>query len=67
MVKPNQICFDVGANVGYYVIQFVYRSRPGGRVFAFEPNPESRVTLERQIAVNHLLDRVEGARCAPTR
>jgi FkbM family methyltransferase len=59
MVGPDQICFDVGANVGYYALQFAYWCRPSGRVLAFEPNPEARVVLERQIAVNRLADRVE--------
>src|SRR5512146_90122 len=59
MVKPDRICFDVGANVGYYVLQFAYWTRPSGRVLAFEPNPGARVVLERQIAVNGLSDRVE--------
>jgi FkbM family methyltransferase len=59
MVGPDQICLDVGANVGYYALQFAHWCRPSGRVLAFEPNPEARVTLERQIAVNRFADRVE--------
>ena len=59
MVKPDQICFDVGANVGYYALQFAYRTRPSDRVLAFEPNPTPRAVLERQIAVNGLSYRVE--------
>ena len=59
MLKPGQICFDVGANVGYYILQFAYWTHPSGRVVAFEPNPGPRNVLERQIAVNRLTDRVE--------
>lgn len=59
MVRPDQTCFDVGANVGYYVLQLAYWTRPSGRVFAFEPNPGPRAVLQRQIAVNRLADRVE--------
>jgi FkbM family methyltransferase len=59
MVRPEQICFDVGANVGYYALQFAHWCRPSGRVLAFEPNPGPRLVLERQIAVNRLAHRVE--------
>jgi FkbM family methyltransferase len=59
MVRPDEICFDVGADVGYYVVQLAYWTRPSGRVFAFEPNPGPRAVLEQQIAVNRLADRVE--------
>src|SRR2546423_3497617 len=40
-VKPGAICFDVGANVGVYALQFAHWSGPTGRVVAFEPNPNS--------------------------
>lgn len=59
MIKPGQICFDVGANVGYYALQFAHWCRPSGCVLAFEPNPEPRTVLERQIAINRLTHRVE--------
>ena len=59
LVEADWICFDVGANVGYYVLQLAHWTRPGGRVLAFEPNPGSRAVLERQIAVNGLAARVE--------
>src|SRR5688572_29854081 len=37
-VKPGQIVFDVGANLGAYTLQFANWVGPSGRVFAFEPN-----------------------------
>ena len=64
MVRPDWVCFDVGANVGYYVLQLAYWTRPFGRVLAFEPNPGPRAVLERQIAVNGLFGRVEVAAAA---
>ena len=37
---PGNFCFfDIGANVGVYVLQLVQWARPGGEVVAFEPNP----------------------------
>lgn len=36
IVKPDRICFDVGANVGYYVLQFAYWTRPSGRAISLD-------------------------------
>jgi FkbM family methyltransferase len=58
-VKPGDLCFDVGANVGVYVLQFAQWSAPNGRVIAFEPNPRTREALLRHTALNHLTGRVE--------
>jgi FkbM family methyltransferase len=58
-VGPGDLCLDVGANIGLYVIQFAHWSRPHGRVVAFEPNPRARFALERHIRINHLTERVE--------
>lgn len=57
-VRPGALCLDVGANVGYYVLQFAGWSGPYGRVAAFEPNPQPRAILERLIAINDLESRV---------
>lgn len=58
-ISPGQSCFDVGANVGYYVLQLAYWSRPGGKVVAFEPNPEARVILEKHVRLNRFADDVK--------
>jgi FkbM family methyltransferase len=58
-VRPGAICFDVGANVGVYVLQFAYWSSPGGRVVAFEPNPDAHEILLKHIRLNGLIDCVE--------
>ncbi|MEW6734701.1 MAG: FkbM family methyltransferase [Acidobacteriota bacterium] len=58
-VKPGAICLDVGANVGVYVLQFAYWSRPHGRVIAFEPNPGALKVLRKHIELNDLTERVE--------
>jgi hypothetical protein len=42
-VGPGDLCFDVGANVGVYALQFSHWSAPSGRVVAFEPNPEAGI------------------------
>ena len=57
-VRSDAVCFDIGANVGAYVIQLAAWSSPGGKVIAFEPNARARATLRHHIALNHLDDRV---------
>lgn len=57
-IAPGQTCFDVGANVGIYVLQIARWSAPDGRIVAFEPNPETLPVLRRHIAMNGLGARV---------
>ena len=57
-VAPGAICFDVGANLGVYVLQFAEWSKPNGTVVAFEPNPAAAAVLRRHIAMNQLTHRV---------
>jgi FkbM family methyltransferase len=53
-VKPGAVCFDVGANVGVYVLQFCYWAGTTGKVIAFEPNPEAVAVLEKHIQINKI-------------
>ena len=58
VVHPGATVLDVGANLGAYTVLFAQWVGSAGRVYAFEPAPESRVALERQIALNLVGDRV---------
>jgi FkbM family methyltransferase len=58
-LRPGAVCFDVGANVGVYVLQFARWAGPAGRVVAFEPNPSARRVLARHVELNGLGRRVE--------
>lgn len=58
-VKPDAVCFDVGANLGVYVLQFAHWSEPNGRVVAFEPNPDAREILSKHVRLNSLEGRVQ--------
>jgi FkbM family methyltransferase len=51
-VKPGDICFDVGANVGVYVLQLARVVSPSGKVVAFEPDPTAREIMERHVQLN---------------
>lgn len=57
-VRPGDVCFSVGANIGVYPLQFAAWSAPTGRVFAFEPNPDTAAVLRRHIRINRIDDRV---------
>lgn len=58
-VRPGAVVLDVGANVGAYTLLFAQWVGPAGRVFAFEPAPDTRAGLERHLALNGVADRVE--------
>lgn len=57
-IRPGSICFDVGANVGVYALQFAQWTGPSGRVVAFEPNPVSAGALAEHIRMNGFSNRV---------
>jgi FkbM family methyltransferase len=57
-VRPGEVCLNVGANVGVYVLQFCRWSVPNGQVIAFEPNPMTVQVLRRHIELNGLEKRV---------
>lgn len=52
LAGKSRVIFDVGANIGYYTIQFAQKS--GGEVYAFEPMNYQYETLLRNIALNSL-------------
>jgi len=53
MVRPDSVVFDIGAHFGFWAIVFS-RLCPRGKVFAFEPSPENRSRLLRNIAMNSI-------------
>lgn len=58
-VKPGDICLNIGAHVGIYALCFAQWSAPNGRVFAFEPNPATRVVLEKHVTLNDAEDQID--------
>jgi len=54
-VSPGSIVFDIGAHVGFHSMFCGLLVGPTGQVVAFEPNPVSRRSLERQIRLNSRL------------
>jgi FkbM family methyltransferase len=59
-VTPGATVLDVGANLGAYTLLFAMWVGQSGRVFAFEPAPESFAGLLAHVSFNGLADRVEA-------
>ncbi len=53
-LKKGDTFIDVGANVGYYTIIASKKVGDEGRVYAFEPDPESFALLKANVRVNGL-------------
>jgi len=53
-VRPNQVIFDVGANIGAHTIFFAQTVGPKGRVVAMEPQRPVFQTLCANVALNGL-------------
>jgi len=55
-VRPGAVALDVGANVGAYSILLGRWVGAEGRVYAFEPSPETFAGLARHLALNGLAE-----------
>src|ERR1051326_4399342 len=49
LVRPGMTVFDLGAHVGYYSRFLSKLVGPAGVVYAFEPNPENRAALRKNL------------------
>lgn len=57
-LQPGMTFVDVGANIGLFTIVAAARVGRGGRVFAYECNPELVRVLERNVQMNWFGDRI---------
>lgn len=53
-VKPGDVSLNVGAHMGIFAMTLAASSHPGGTVYAFEPNPQTRIALNSHIRRNRL-------------
>ncbi len=58
VLKPGMSVFDIGANIGYYVLMELGLIGPSGRMLAIEPSPSNIELLRRNLALNGAGDRV---------
>lgn len=61
VVAPGDVVIDAGAHVGLYTLWASRAVGRSGRIVAFEPDPDNRRLLERNLAVN----RVENVDVVP--
>jgi len=52
LVKPGDVAFDIGANVGAHTLGLARSVGPRGRVFAFEPADFAFAKLQTNLALN---------------
>jgi FkbM family methyltransferase len=52
IIKPGDICLDVGANIGWYTTLFQKLVGNNGQVHAFEPVPRTYEFLKRNVVLN---------------
>jgi FkbM family methyltransferase len=55
-IRPGNVCIDIGAHVGYYAILMARLTGEEGAVVAFEPVPKNFEMLQRNIALNSLMN-----------
>lgn len=58
--RSSSVAFDIGANAGWYTVQFASAMPSSGTVHAFEPVPKSFARLQQNIALNGFSDRVRA-------
>jgi FkbM family methyltransferase len=51
-LKPDDVVFDIGANIGTYAIRSAITTEPTGHVYAFEPLKENQEMLSNSIFRN---------------
>ena len=54
MVRSGDVCYDIGANLGFFSLLFSRFAGPGGSVYAFEPVPGNADAIERNARINGL-------------
>jgi FkbM family methyltransferase len=63
-VRPGDVFYDVGANIGIFSLLAAHRAGHDGRVVAFEPHAATIATLLENVALNGLGERVDVLSCA---
>lgn len=53
-IKPGMNVLEVGANIGYYLIQESIKAGDSGHIYAFEPDPSNIELLQKNIELNKL-------------
>jgi FkbM family methyltransferase len=59
LVRPGDVCFDVGANIGWYTLLLSSLVEPTGEVHAFEPHPRAFEALRENVLLSRGQARIE--------
>lgn len=51
LIRPGDVCLDVGANFGWYTTMMATLSGEAGEVHSFEPVPQTFLQLERNVGL----------------
>ena len=57
IIRPGDVVFDIGANIGAHTLHFARLAGPTGRVFAFEPTDYASGKMRLNLAINPELAR----------
>lgn len=63
-LKPGATVLDIGSNYGYYAVSAAPYLRPGGTVYAFEPNPHIFELMRSSAYINGYTDIIKPCRAA---
>jgi len=66
LVRPGDVCYDVGANLGFFTLLLGRFTGESGMVYAFEPVPKNASAIERNARLNSF-DNVAVMRMALSR
>jgi FkbM family methyltransferase len=58
IISPGSTVLDIGANLGFYTCLFAKRVGSAGRVIAVEPTPKVFQSLQHNVVLNRMEDRV---------
>lgn len=64
LIRPGDTVVDVGANLGWYSVQFARRTGCDGRVLSFEPEPGNFALLLENLTLNKVADGVVARQLA---
>jgi len=59
IVGPNDVFYDIGANWGHYSLYLLSNPNFKGKIYAFEPEPNTFKDLTKSISHANVVDRIE--------
>jgi FkbM family methyltransferase len=54
LVRSGDVCYDIGANLGFFSVLLARLAGPTGSVYAFEPVPQNVALIERNARLNQM-------------